>query len=239
MLIVPAIDILNNKAVRLLKGDFGRMTVYYEDAFEPVRLFYESGFRRMHLVDLDASRTGNITADTLVRRIKQETGCKIQFGGGIRSREQIELLLNAGADKIITGSLPVTDPGLFEEMVREYAPESFIIAMDLLEDKVKIKGWTETAAVSAWELISFGLQLGIREFLCTDISRDGTLEGPSLDLYKQLMKEYPEMTLIASGGIGSMIDIYDLESISVPMAVAGKAIYEKAILLEELKRYAG
>jgi phosphoribosylformimino-5-aminoimidazole carboxamide ribotide isomerase len=239
MLILPAIDVMNNKAVRLLKGDFQKMTVYYEDAFEPAKLFFENGFRRIHLVDLDASRTGNITAENLVRRIKKETGCMIQFGGGIRNREQIELLINSGADKIITGSLPVTDPGLFEELIKEYGCESFIVAMDILEDKVKIKGWTETAAVSAAELISFGLQLGITEFLCTDISRDGTLEGPSMALYKRLMEEYPEMSLIASGGIGSMNDIHELENISVPMAVAGKAIYEKAILIEELKRYAG
>lgn len=239
MILIPAVDILKGKAVRLNKGMFNDCTVYYDNAAEPVNNFIELGFRRLHLVDLEASLTGKSTILELLNSIEKPSGVIFQVGGGVRTISDAEALLKAGADRLITGSIPLLSPGLFEEMVAAFTPGKFTAALDIFHGKVRIKGWTETAAKTPDEVIEYFLNLGVNENLCTDISRDGTLEGPSVNLYKNIMAKYPQAVLIASGGIGKVEDIYTLENSGITMAVTGKMIYENKITKEELKKFAG
>lgn len=239
MKLIPAVDILKGRAVRLNKGMFNECTVYYEDALEPINKFLDMGFDRIHLVDLEASLTGRSTIVELLKKVKRSYSTIFQIGGGVRSIHDAQVLLDAGADRLIMGSLPLLSPEVFKEMVEVFTPQKFIAAIDIFHGKVRIKGWTETAKSSPDEVITFFLELGVSEILCTDISRDGSLEGPSIVLYQEILRKFPNVNLIASGGIGKKADIYMLQELGIPYAVTGKMIYEKKITEEELKSFAG
>jgi phosphoribosylformimino-5-aminoimidazole carboxamide ribotide isomerase len=226
MLVIPAIDIISNKAVRLTKGDFNSVKQYPDDPLQLVRQFHTAGFKRIHIVDLDASKTGSFTCLELLRKIKNEYEIEIQFGGGVRSEDDVKLLIKVGVDYIILGSVTVKNE------------IEFIFAADVLNNEIKIGGWTESTDITIDEYIEKWQKEKIKSFLCTDISKDGMLQGPSFNLYKELMNKYPGVDLIASGGVSQFNDLVKLKKLGLKYAVVGKAFYENKITLEELSQFA-
>lgn len=234
MIIIPAIDIIDNKIVRLKKGDFGQAEYYPNTPLQQSRLYDENRFGWVHIVDLMASKSGEISTLDIISQIKSETSLKIEFGGGIRDLASFHEVLNAGADRIIIGSLAVTDKNEFEKIVSKYGPERIIVAADVKEEQVAIKGWTEKSNLSLYELIDYCLTLRLKYFLCTDISYDGMLTGTNINLYSKILERYPGINLIASGGVNDIQDIHELYKLDVFGVVIGKAIYEGIIDLKEL-----
>lgn len=234
MLIIPAIDILDNKVVRLTKGDFNQATFYDVSPQSVAQSYFNAGFNWVHIIDLSATRNEKINVIPIIKQIKESTNLKIQFGGGIRKEEQVKELFEEGVDRIIIGSLSLTNKEKFEKIISHYDKEKFAIAIDSNNEKILIKGWTEESSVSIYDHIDYCLSLGINTFLCTDISRDGTLAGSNKDLYKKIMDKFPEIKLIASGGIGSLHDIINLNDIKLYAVIVGKAIYENKIKLKDL-----
>jgi phosphoribosylformimino-5-aminoimidazole carboxamide ribotide isomerase len=234
MLIIPAIDIYNKKTVRLSKGNFNEITYYPLSPLEQARKFAQYGFKRIHIVDLLGSAKGEVTIIEILKSIKDETGVEIEFGGGIRSEEVIQTLKSIGIDRIIIGSLAVKEKQLFESILQSYDPASFIVSADVNNKKIAVHGWTETTSVSINEHIDYCLSVGIDQFLCTDISRDGTLEGTNTELYIEIMKDFKDIKLIASGGINNIQNILTLKEMNIYGTIVGKAIYENTINLEEL-----
>jgi len=234
MLIIPAIDILNNKVARLTKGDFNQATYYDTTPLKVAERYNSTGFKWVHIVDLAASVDGKISIIPIIQQIKENTKLKIEFGGGIRNIEQVNQLINAKVDKIIIGSLSITDKTEFEKIIDKFGKERFIVAIDSNKEKILIKGWTQESGISIYEHIQYCFERGINTFLCTDISRDGTLSGSNKELYEKILNRFPDINLIASGGIGSLHDILMLSNINLYAVIVGKAIYENKIKLEDL-----
>jgi len=238
MLIIPAIDIYNKKTVRLSKGNFNNITYYPLSPLEQAKQFARYGFKRIHIVDLLGSAKGEVTILEILKSIKNETGVEIEFGGGIRSEEDVQTLKLVGIDKIIIGSLAVKEKQLFESILKSYAPDSFIISADVNNKKIVVHGWTETTAITLNEHIEYCASLGIDQFLCTDISKDGMLEGTNTELYVEIRKDFNDIKLIASGGINNIQNILTLKERNIYGTIVGKAIYEGTINLEELSTLA-
>lgn len=238
MLIIPAIDIYNKKTVRLSKGNFNEVTYYPLSPLEQAKQYAQIGFKRIHIVDLLGSAKGEVTIIEILKSIKDETGIEIEFGGGIRSEATIQLLKSIGIDKIIIGSLAVKEKQLFGSIITTFDPASFIISADVNDKKIAVQGWTETTSISLNEHIEYCISLGIVQFLCTDISRDGMLQGTNTDLYAEIMETYKDIKLIASGGIKNIQDILTLKEMNIYGTVVGKAIYENNIKMEELIKFA-
>jgi phosphoribosylformimino-5-aminoimidazole carboxamide ribotide isomerase len=238
MLIIPAIDIYNKRTVRLSKGNYNDITYYLLSPLEQAKKFAQFGFKRIHIVDLLGSAKGEVTIIEILKSIKDETGVEIEFGGGIRSEEVIQTLKSIGIDRIIIGSLAVKEKQLFESILQSYDPASFIVSADVNNKKIAVHGWTETTSVSINEHIDYCLSVGIDQFLCTDISRDGTLEGTNTELYVEIMKDFKDIKLIASGGINNIQNILTLKEMNLYGTIVGKAIYENTINMEELSTLA-
>ena len=237
MLIIPAIDILNGKAVRLQKGDFNKVTEYANSPVEQAILYESHGFEYVHMVDLEGSKTGRINIAPVISEIKQRSKIKIEFGGGIRSLENVKELIELGVDKIVIGSLSVKNKNEFEKIISNFGADKLVIAADVLDMKIAVKGWTEDSGIHLFDHINYCSSLGCKHYLCTDIKKDGMMKGPSVDLYKQVQDNFPAVNLIASGGVSSMPDIEALSKMNIYAAIVGKAIYEKQITLEELAEF--
>ena len=238
MLIIPAIDIYENSIVRLKKGEFDSITYYKNTPVQQAKLYDSLGFQTVHIVDLLGSKTGKLTALESIEKIKSETKLKIEFGGGIRDEKTVSELFAAGIDFVIIGSLAVKNKTEFEIILNNYPAEKIIAAIDAKDEKLKISGWTEGTSISIYSHIKYCTDLGIKKFLCTDISKDGMLTGTNIDLYKKLMNEYKDIQLIASGGVKDMEDLKSLNEINPYAVVVGKAIYEEKINLKELAEFA-
>lgn len=238
MLVIPAIDIINNKVVRLKKGDYDNPKFYNYDLFDLTTLYLENGFKLIHIIDLFASRDESISIIKLLEQLILRTNIGVQFGGGIRNLAQVETLLNIGVRRIIIGSLSVTNKKVFEEIVKHFTAQNIVVSVDVLEEKIMIKGWTENSNINIYDHINYCTSIGIKKFLCTDISRDGMLGGSNIFLYEQLIEKFKEIDLIASGGVSSLQDLLSLQKIGVPEVVVGKALYENKIKLEELNIFA-
>ena len=238
MLIIPAIDILGSKIVRLSRGDFGKVKEYELTPLEQAGIFYENGLSSLHIVDLSGSKDGKMSVLKIISSIKEKYDVKIQSGGGIRNFEDAANAFSAGIDKLVIGSLSVINKPEFEKIASFSGKEKIIIAADSLRGKIMIKGWKENSEVSIYEHINYCVSLGLDGFLCTDIHRDGVLGGPSFELYAQIQEWFPSVNLIASGGIGGIEDIKKLRKMDLYAAVVGKAIYENKIELKELKKIA-
>jgi phosphoribosylformimino-5-aminoimidazole carboxamide ribotide isomerase len=238
MKVIPAIDIFENKIVRLSKGDFAQMTFYENTPLEQALLYRNHKFNWLHLVDLAGSLTGSITAYDAVSTIKRETGLNIEFGGGIRDWKTCSQLLDAGVDKLIIGSVSIKDKNMFEEIISKAGAGKIVAAVDVLDNIVYVKGWTENSGTDLYGHIRYCQELGVSEFLCTDISRDGMLQGPNTLMYKNIIEKFPSALLIASGGVKSADDLEILAGAKLTSAVVGKAIYENKISLEELEKFA-
>jgi phosphoribosylformimino-5-aminoimidazole carboxamide ribotide isomerase len=238
MLIIPAIDILNGKLVRLEKGDYRNHKIYSKNPIEVARQFVEHGFDLIHIIDLLGSKDGKISTTQLVRRIKSELKLKIQFGGGIRSLDDVKILVDCGVDKIIIGSISVTNKKEFEKIIHYVGAEKIITSIDTNNELIKINGWIEQTDISIKDHIRYCISLKLKTFLCTDINKDGMLTGPNILLYGTLMKQFPNVEIIASGGVSKLEDVEKLKLEKLFAVVIGKAIYENKIKLKELSKFA-
>lgn len=227
--LIPAIDIIDGKCVRLTKGDYDRKKVYNEDPVAVAVEFERLGFKRLHVVDLDGAKSRHIVNDAVLRAITSATSLIVDFGGGIKTAEDIEKAFDAGAAMVTLGSIAVTNRELCAEWIRKYGAERIILGADVRNGKISINGWKEDSEEELIPFLRKYTEQGIRNVLCTEISKDGTLQGPATELYRQVMQEFPDMHLIASGGVSSNDDIDDLERNGIPAVVFGKAFYEGRI----------
>ncbi len=238
MLAIPAIDIYENKIVRLTKGDFGNITYYKNSPLEQAKLYESLGFKLIHIVDLLGSKTGKFSAIDSVKQIKEYTNLKIEFGGGIRDVKTAAELFNNNVDYTIIGSLAVKNKSEFELIIKTHGAEKIIAAIDAENENLKVSGWTEETSISVYSHIEYCLSQGVKTFLCTDISKDGMLSGTNNELYKKILIKFPGIKLIASGGVKDINDIKTLNEINPYAVVVGKAIYEDKLKLEELAEFA-
>jgi len=238
MLIIPSIDIFKNKIVRLEKGDFNNITYYSNSPCNQAKLYESLGFKLIHVIDLEGSKTGKFTATSSIKEIKESTNLKIEFGGGIRNSKNVDELLSTGIDYVVIGSLSIKNKDEFENIVKNNSSEKIIVAADVNDEMIKVSGWTEETDISIYSHIDFCKKLGINKFLVTDISRDGMLSGTNKLLYKKILNEQPQINLIASGGIKDLEEIKSLEEINPYGVIVGKAIYENKIDLKELAEFA-
>lgn len=237
MIIIPAIDIIEGKAVRLTKGDYRQKKVYNEDPLEVARMFEGAGVQRLHLVDLDGAKRKKIINHKVLEEIANKTNLRIDFGGGVQSDNDIQLAFDCGARQVTGGSVAVRDPALFERWLLKYGAEKIILGADVQHGKIAISGWQEN---SSWELDAFLLNYlskSVKYVISTDVSKDGLLEGPAVDLYADIIKKFPDLEVIASGGVSSMDDIHELDKFPLHGVIVGKAIYENRISLEEIEGF--
>ena len=234
MTIIPAIDIINGKCVRLTKGDYAQQKVYNENPVEVAKRFADAGLQRLHIVDLDGAKAGKIVNIAVLEAIASSTNLVIDFGGGIKTINDVGNVFSAGAAMATIGSLAVKHPELLEEWLMEFGADKFLIGADVLEGKIKISGWLEDGGIDIFTFIGKMIGLGAANIFCTDISKDGVMEGPSIELYKQIMEQHPEINLIASGGVSNLNDVLELKAIGCIGAIIGKAIYEGNISLQQL-----
>ena len=232
--LIPAIDIIDGQCVRLTKGDYQQKTVYRDSPAEVAKEFEALGFKRLHVVDLDGAKSKHIVNDEVLRRITTDTQLVVDFGGGIKTDEDIEKAFAAGAAMVTVGSIAVTKPKLFMGWLEKYGAERMILGADVRHGKISINGWKEDSTEDLLPFLKKYIDAGVSNVLCTEISKDGTLAGPAIDLYKQVMDAYPGLHLIASGGVSSKADIEALDAAGIPAVVFGKAIYEGRIDLRDL-----
>lgn len=234
--IIPAIDIIGGECVRLTKGDYDEKTVYSDSPAEMARMFEAAGFRRLHVVDLDGARSRHVVnADTL-RSITTQTSLAVDFGGGIKSDDDIRQAFSCGARMVTVGSVAVTDSGLFFSWLEKYGADKIILGADVRDGKISVNGWHEDSREGLMPFLENYVARGVRNILCTDISRDGTLRGPSVDLYSRIMKAFPMVNLIASGGVSCLEDLKLLNDAGIPSVVVGKAFYEGRISIDEINK---
>jgi phosphoribosylformimino-5-aminoimidazole carboxamide ribotide isomerase len=231
--LIPAIDIIAGKCVRLTKGDYEQKSEYGEP-LDMAREFQRIGFQRLHVVDLDGAKSKHVVNDKALKEITSETNLTVDFGGGIKTHTDIETAFNAGASMVTIGSIAVTQPNLFTWWLSKYGPDRIILGADVRNGKISINGWKEDSTEDLLPFLKKYVDAGVKNVLCTEISKDGTLAGPAFELYAQVMEKYPQLHLIASGGVSSIEDIKALDAIGVPAVVFGKAIYEGKINLQEL-----
>ena len=232
--LIPAIDIIDGKCVRLTKGDYNNKKIYNENPVTVAQEFEKQGFRRLHIVDLDGAKSNHIVNVDILKRITSETNLIVDFGGGIKTDNDIELAFQNGATMVTIGSIAVTQPKLFVSWIDKYGPERIILGADVRNGKISINGWKEDSTEELLPFLKYYIDKGINKVLCTDISKDGMLQGTAIELYKSVMREYPSLQLIASGGVSCLSDIIELEKNGIPAVVFGKAIYEGKINLNEL-----
>lgn len=232
--LIPAIDIIGGQCVRLTKGDYEQKTVYRDSPVLTASEFEQLGFKRLHVVDLDGAKSKHIVNSEVLRSITTETSLVVDFGGGIKTDDDIEQAFSNGAAMVTVGSIAVTEPDLFEKWLDKYGQERMILGADVRNGKISINGWKEDSKEDLLPFLKKYIAMGVKNVLCTEISKDGTLQGPAIELYQKVMQAYPTIHLIASGGVSSIDDIKALEAAGIPAVVFGKAIYEGKINLKEL-----
>ncbi|MFC5045714.1 1-(5-phosphoribosyl)-5-[(5-phosphoribosylamino)methylideneamino]imidazole-4-carboxamide isomerase [Aquimarina hainanensis] len=237
MRIIPAIDIIDGKCVRLSKGDYTTKKIYNEDPLEVAKSFEDSGVTYLHLVDLDGAKSKHIVNYKILETIATRTRLKVDFGGGIKSDEDIRIAFESGAEQITGGSIAVTNKELFSSWIKRFGAEKIILGADAIKEKVAINGWQEESSEALLPFIGAYVAKKITYVICTDISKDGMLEGPSVDLYKKIINQIEGVKLIASGGVTTIQDLRELSAIGCEGAIVGKAIYENKITLKEVEDF--
>ena len=235
--IIPAIDIIEGKCVRLTRGNYATRVIYNEDPVTVARLFEEAGISYLHLVDLDGARVKRPVNLDILAGIVRNTELKIDFGGGIRTAAQIEQIFSLGATQVTIGSMAVHDRSGTEEWIRKFGPDRIILGADVKQDKIAISAWSEESDSSVLPFIRGYIKSGIQYIICTQILRDGVLSGPDMRLYRKIKQTFPELFLIASGGVSTLDDVRELDRMGVDGVIIGKALYEHKITLNELERY--
>ena len=239
MRIIPAIDIINGKCVRLSKGDYSTQKVYNENPLEVAKQFEDIGIRHLHLVDLDGAKSQHIVNYKILEQIAVNTSLKIDFGGGLKSDEDLRIAFECGANQITGGSIAVKNPDIFTQWLNQYGKDKIILGADANNEKIAISGWQEESNKDLIPFIQNYRKKGIKYVICTDISRDGMLQGPAFDLYKKILSHVNSIKLIASGGISSIDELPKLSEIGCEGVIIGKAIYENKITLKQLRDYVG
>ncbi|MDR1381861.1 MAG: 1-(5-phosphoribosyl)-5-[(5-phosphoribosylamino)methylideneamino]imidazole-4-carboxamide isomerase [Tannerella sp.] len=232
--LIPAIDVIDGKCVRLTQGDYGSKKIYGEDPSEVAKSFEDCGIRRLHVVDLDGAREGKIVNFRVLERIATRTSLVIDFGGGLKCDKDLEMAFDCGAQMVTGGSIAVKSPSTFLEWLERFGGERIILGADARDGKIAVGGWQETTARELVPFIEEYHRRGITKVICTDIGRDGMLQGPSTGLYREIRRAAPEVYLIASGGVSSVSDIEELDAAGVQAVIFGKAVYEGKITLKEL-----
>lgn len=237
MNIIPAIDIIDGKCVRLTEGDYSQKKIYNEHPLEVAKQFEDAGLTRLHLVDLDGAKAGKVQNWKVLETVAGKTGLTIDFGGGIKTEKDVRIVFDSGAALATVGSIAVKDEETFCNWLHLFGPDKFLLGADVKEEKIAVGGWLETTTIWIYDFIEKYVEKGITQLFCTDVSKDGKLEGPSTTLYKNIVERFPSLHFIASGGVSSLYDLEELEKIGCSGAIVGKAIYENRISLDELKRF--
>lgn len=235
--LIPAIDIIDGKCVRLSQGDYSSSQIYHSHPVEVAKEFESYGIKRLHIVDLDGAASHHVVNYRVLEQIASRTSLIIDFGGGIKSDEDLVIAFDNGAQMVTLGSIAVKQPELFEKWLTQYGNEKIILGADVKNNKIAISGWKEESSQELFPFLDEYQKKGVVKVLCTDISRDGMLNGPSIELYSRITEQYPQLHLIASGGISSIDDILKLNAAGIPAAVIGKALYEGRISMKELSYY--
>ncbi|MGI9540690.1 MAG: 1-(5-phosphoribosyl)-5-[(5-phosphoribosylamino)methylideneamino]imidazole-4-carboxamide isomerase [Flavobacteriaceae bacterium] len=237
MRIIPAIDLIDGKCVRLSKGDYSTQKTYSENPLEVAKAFEAHGIKYLHLVDLDGAKSKHIVNHKVLETIASKTSLKIDFGGGLKSNEDLEIAFESGAHQITGGSIAVKEPKTFEQWIITYGSDKIILGADVQGDRIATDGWLETSDHRLVDFVKDFYAKGIHYVICTDISKDGMLQGPSFDVYQNLLQEQPNIKLIASGGISAFEELPKLEAMGCEGTIIGKAIYENKIALKELENF--
>lgn len=236
--IIPAIDIIDGKCVRLSQGDYNQKTVYNSDPLEVAKAFEDNGIKRLHVVDLDGAKAQHIVNYNVLERLATRTSLVIDFGGGLKTNKDLDIAFECGAQMITGGSIAVKNPEVFISWIEKYGPDRIILGADVKDRKIAVSGWMEKSEMELEPFVSGYVDKGVKKVITTDISKDGMLQGPSFDLYKEMMQQIPGIYLIASGGVSQIDDIIALDEAGVPAVIFGKAIYEGKIKLSDLQRFA-
>lgn len=234
--IIPAIDIINGQCVRLTQGDYEQKTIYNSDPVEVAKAFEDAGIQRLHLVDLDGAKAKHIVNVDVLENVAKATNLAIDFGGGIKSEKDIQLAFYAGASQITAGSIAVTDPDLVNRWMKEYGAHKIILGADVKGLKIAVNGWQKESSEELFPFLESYLAKGIEYCICTDVAKDGLLQGSSMELYTSILERFPKLKLIASGGVRSIKEIEKLNAIGCHGVIIGKAIYEERITLKELEK---
>jgi len=235
--IIPAIDVIDGKCVRLSQGDYAQKKIYNESPLEVAKQFSDAGIRRLHLVDLDGAKAQHIVNKAVLETIATHTNLVIDFGGGLKSNEDVRIAFESGASMVTGGSIAVKQPDMFSAWIEQYGANRIILGADVHNEQIAITGWLENTNIDLIPFIEEYVKKGIHYVLCTDIAKDGMLEGASIALYQKILAHFPDLYLIASGGVSSLADIDTLNAAQLPAVVFGKAIYEGRIQLSDLKKY--
>ncbi len=238
MKVIPAIDIIGGKCVRLTEGDYGKQTTYHDDPLEVATEFESAGLKNLHLVDLDGAKAKKIINRDVLTSICQNTNLHVDFGGGVKDDEQIQHAFDSGVHQVTGGSVAATDRETFIRWLEKYGSGKIILGADVRDEKILVNGWKSTTELKLLDYLEFYRSKGVVYVICTDVSRDGMLQGPSLALYKKVLDRFPELRLIASGGVTSEADLAQLEADGLYGAIVGKAFYEGKLSLKEMSKYA-
>ena len=237
MYIIPAIDIIDGKCVRLTQGDYSQKKIYDDNPVEVAKRYEDHGFSHLHVVDLDGARSKHVVNIDVLKNITKATDLKVDFGGGVKSTRDIEQAFEAGASMITGGSIAVKEPKVFEQWIDQYGPDKIILGADVKGRNIAVGGWMDTSEQDVIQFIDHYTKRSIKFVICTDISKDGVLKGSALELYKELLNAFPGINLIASGGVGSLKDVEDLAELGVWGVIVGKAIYEGRVDLDDLIKF--
>jgi phosphoribosylformimino-5-aminoimidazole carboxamide ribotide isomerase len=237
MLIIPAIDLIEGKCVRLTQGDYSQKTIYNENPVEVAKEFEDAGLRHLHLVDLDGAKAKKVINWKVLERIATQTKLSIDFGGGVQSDDDLKTVFESGAKQVTGGSISVKNPELFENWLKIYGSERIILGADARNERVAVSGWEEGTAIWVYDFVEEWVEKGIRYTVSTDVAKDGLLQGPSFDLYKNLQERCPDLQIVASGGVSNMADLEKLSETNIYAVIVGKAIYEGRIALADLLRF--
>lgn len=237
MQIIPAIDIIDGKCVRLTQGDYQQKKIYNENPLEVAKQFEDAGLQRLHLVDLDGAKAGSVKNWKVLESVAGKTSLVVDFGGGIKKREDVDIVFNSGAALATIGSLAVKDENLFVQWLKEYGADKFLLGADVKDEKIAVAGWLETTDIWIYDFIEKYTAHGVTQLFCTDVSKDGLLQGPSTELYKNILSKFPSLHFIASGGVSAVADLDALREIGCSGVIVGKAFYEGRISLDELVRF--
>ena len=237
MRIIPAIDIIDGKCVRLTKGDYSTKKIYNENPLEVALEFQDAGIEYLHVVDLDGAKSSHIVNHKILEELASKTNLHIDFGGGLKTDEDLKIAFESGAKQITGGSIAVKNPELFGSWIEKYGSDKIILGADVMNEKIAVNGWQEDSGLDIFNFLNDYTAKGITNVICTDISKDGMLEGASLELYKKILAQFPEMNLTASGGVSNMEDLIVLAENNLESAIVGKAIYENRISMKELEQF--
>ena len=234
--IIPAIDIIEGKCVRLTHGDYSQKKIYNEHPLEVARQFEDAGLQRLHLVDLDGAKAGAVKNWKVLETLAGKTSLVIDFGGGIKTEKDVQIVFDSGAAYATVGSIAVKDEATFTQWLHQFGAGKFLLGADVKDEKITVSGWLEQTDIWVYDFMQQYIEKGVQQIFCTDVSKDGALEGPSTELYKNIIQKFPQLHFIASGGVSNLDDVYRLQDIGCKGAIIGKAIYEGRVSLGELKK---